>query len=112
MLADELLASAFRNVLNNAIVHNDKELPEVAVSVTAEGEAVRVRIGDNGPGIPDERKDHIFREGEKGLDSEGTGIGLYLVPTLIDRYGGAVWAEDNEPDGTAFIIELCREQSA
>ena len=112
VLADEMLDSVFRNLLNNAVVHNDKEIPKVIASATANDDVVQVRIADNGPGIPDEQKDQIFEEGEKGLDSEGTGIGLYLVQTLVERYGGAVWIEDNEPEGSVFIIELRCEQSA
>ena len=110
VLADDMLESVFRNLLNNAIVHNDKELPEVTVSATTHEEVIRVRIADNGPGIPDQQKDQIFNQGEKGLDSEGTGIGLHLVQTLVDRYGGAVWVEDNDPEGSVFIVELRREQ--
>ena len=112
VLADEMLDSVFRNLLNNAVVHNDKKIPKVIASATANDDGIQVRIADNGPGIPDEQKDQIFEEGEKGLDSEGTGIGLYLVQTLVERYGGAVWIEDNEPEGSVFIIELRCEQSA
>jgi PAS domain S-box-containing protein len=108
VLADNMLGSIFRNLLNNAIVHNDKAIPEVAVSVTADDEVVRVRIADNGPGIPDDQKEEVFQRGEKGLDSGGTGLGLYLVQTLTDRYGGDVWVEDNSPEGSLFIIELPR----
>jgi Signal transduction histidine kinase len=109
VLADKMLESVFRNLLSNAITHNDKELPEVTVSTTVDEEVVRVRIADNGPGIPDTQKGQIFCEGEKGIDSGGTGMGLYLVETLVDRYDGAVWAEDNEPEGSVFTIELRRE---
>ena len=108
VLADDMLESVFQNLLNNAIVHNDKEIPEVTVSVTADDETVRVRVADNGPGIPDDRKERIFEESERGLDSEGTGLGLYLVRTLIDRYGGDVWVENNGPEGSVFIVELLR----
>lgn len=106
VLADDLLESVFRNLLNNSIVHNDRELAEVTVSVSADENVVRVLVADNGPGIPDDQKERIFDEGEKGLDSEGTGLGLYLVRTLVDRYGGAVWIEDNEPEGSRFVVEL------
>jgi PAS domain S-box-containing protein len=106
VLADDMLESVFRNLLNNAIVHNDKELPTITVSATAADEAVRICVTDNGPGIPDDQKERIFDEGEKGLDSQGTGLGLYLVRTLVDRYGGRVWVEDNEPEGSVFIVEL------
>ena len=78
--------------------------------VTDDGEellgTVRVRVADNGPGVPAERKDEIFGRGAKGTDSGGTGIGTYLVETLVTRYGGDVWVEDNEPQGAVFVVEL------
>ena len=67
---------------------------------------VTVRIADNGPGVRDEIKEEIFGKGQKGLESAGTGIGLYLVRTLLDAYGGAVWVEDNQPEGAVFVVEL------
>ncbi|MFB6298108.1 MAG: PAS domain-containing protein [Salinirussus sp.] len=106
VLADDMLESVFRNLLNNAVVHNDEELPEVTVSATAADDVVRVRVADNGPGVPDDRKTRIFEEGNKGLDSEGTGLGLYVVRTLVDRYGGDVWVEDGDPGGSVFVVEL------
>ncbi|WP_175452802.1 PAS domain S-box protein [Halorientalis regularis] len=108
VLGDGMLKSVFRNLLKNAIQHNDKEVPEVSVSATQEDDIVAVRIADNGPGISDERKEKIFQQGEMGLDSEGTGLGLYLVETLVDRYGGSVYAEDNDPMGAVFVVELLR----
>ena len=104
--ADDMLGSVFKNLLTNAIVHNDGPVKRVTVSVAVADDAVIVRVADNGPGIPDTRKDAIFEDGEKGLDSEGTGLGLYLVETLVDRYGGDVWVEDNEPSGAVFVVEL------
>ncbi|WP_071932824.1 PAS domain-containing sensor histidine kinase [Halodesulfurarchaeum formicicum] len=106
VLVDDLLESVFRNLLQNAVIHNDQELPEVTVTTTAGKETVAVSIADNGPGVPDEQKAEIFEEGVQGLDSEGTGLGLYLVETLIDRYGGSVQVEDNEPRGAVFTVEL------
>jgi signal transduction histidine kinase len=103
---DGMLESVFRNLMKNAIQHNDKEVPEVSVSATQEDDIVAVRIADNGPGISDERKETIFQQGEMGLDSEGTGLGLYLVETLVDRYGGSVYVEDNDPTGAVFVVEL------
>jgi PAS domain S-box-containing protein len=104
--ADDMLGSVFKNLLTNAVVHNDGPVREVTISVTVADDTATVRVADNGPGIPDARKDAIFEDGEKGLDSEGTGLGLYLVETLVDRYGGDVWVEDNEPTGAVFVVEL------
>jgi PAS domain S-box-containing protein len=108
VLADDMLESVFRNLLNNAITHNDKEIPEIDVSGTADDETVTVRVADNGPGIPDNQQERIFEKGEKALDSDGTGLGLYLVRTLTDRYGGDISVEENEPDGSVFVVELPR----
>jgi PAS domain S-box-containing protein len=106
--ADEMLSSVFRNILKNAIQHNDKVVPEVTVSVDITDEAVRVTVTDNGPGIPDTQKEAVFGKGEKGLKSEGTGIGLYLVNTLLKKYNGTVRVDDNEPEGTIVTITLPR----
>lgn len=108
VLADDMLDSVFRNLLTNAIEHNDKNLPEVTVTAKTDDTTVTIRIADNGPGIPDERKQEIFQEGKKGLDSSGTGLGLYLVQTLVSRYGGTVQVADNDPEGVVFEIELPR----
>jgi PAS domain S-box-containing protein len=104
--ADEMLGSVFRNVLKNAIQHNDKAVPEVTVSVTVDEPNAVVRIADNGPGISDDQKADIFAEGEQRLESQGSGLGLYLVRTLVDGYGGDVWIEDNDPEGAVFGVEL------
>jgi PAS domain S-box-containing protein len=102
----EMIDAVFRNVLKNGVQHNDKAVPEIEVSATERGESVTIRIADNGPGIPEDVREAVFDQGETGLDSSGTGIGLYLVRTLVDRYDGDVWIEDNEPEGTVFVVEL------
>ncbi|MWV41781.1 PAS domain-containing sensor histidine kinase [Natrialba sp. INN-245] len=104
--ADELLEAVFRNLLQNAIQHNDTDTPNVTVRAETLEDRVAVRIADNGPGVPDSQKSAIFGRGEKGLASAGSGIGLYLVQTLVDRYGGTVRIEDNDPDGSVFVVEL------
>ncbi|UVE49523.1 PAS domain-containing sensor histidine kinase [Haloferax larsenii] len=103
---DDMLESVFRNLLKNANQHNDKEIPNITVSAEERDEDVVVHIADNGPGIPDGHKEHIFGKGEKGLGSNGTGMGLYLVQSLVDTYGGDITVEDNDPDGTVFSVTL------
>ena len=106
--ADEMLPSVFRNVIKNAIQHNDKAEPDVTVTIDDGDDEVSVAVIDNGPGIPDNQKDEVFGKGEKGLGSEGTGIGLYLVNTLVEKYGGRVRVDDNEPEGTIVTVTLRR----
>ena len=119
--ADELLDAVFRNLLKNAIQHNRQEIPDIWVSIDCLAETVEIRIADNGPGVDDAHKETIFGRGKQGLDSDGTGIGLYLVQSLAGRYGGNVWVEDrkrlsvssnplqtddSESTGAIFVVQL------
>jgi len=105
---NDLLKAVFQNLIQNAIVHNDKEVPAVRITTECDSETVRVRVADNGPGIPESRRDTIFGKGKKGLDSAGTGLGLYLVGRIVAQCGGDVRMEDNDPEGSVFIVELPR----
>jgi signal transduction histidine kinase len=102
--ANDLLSSVFRNLLNNAVQHSDRDAPTVAVSVDVGEEVVVVRIADDGPGIDADRA--VFGTDDRGLDSDGTGLGLYLVDALVEQYGGDVWFEDNDPRGAVAVVEL------
>jgi len=118
VMGGEMLHSVVRNLLQNAISHNDAAVPKVRVSVEETEDSALVRFEDNGPGIPQEEKELIFEEGNKGLESEGSGLGLYLVQTVVENYGGDVRVvesaatnggldEDQEPlGGAVFEVEL------
>ncbi|MBO8183055.1 MAG: PAS domain S-box protein [Archaeoglobus sp.] len=106
--ADSAINSVIHNIIQNAIFHNDKEIPEIDVTVTEKGDRVYVRIADNGPGVPDEMKTLIFEENFKGETTGRSGLGLYLVKETMKRYGGRVWVEDNEPYGSVFVLEFVK----
>lgn len=104
---NNMLDSVFRNLLKNAIQHNDQDSPEVTVSADCtDDNTATIHVADNGPGVPDAQKDAIFGKGETGLDSDGTGMGLYLVDTLVDSVGGRVTVSDNDPTGAVFSVTL------
>lgn len=100
----DALAEALDNLLINAVEHNTATEPRVHVGVETAGETVIVRIADNGPGIPDDRKAALFEPPENGDD----GMGLYLARTVIAHCGGDIWVEDNDPSGTVFKVTLPR----
>ena len=115
VLATDLLSSVVHNLLNNAVTHNEKAEPQIAVEVEAGPESVEVHVSDNGPGIPDSQKTEIFGQGEMGAKSQGSGIGLYLVDTLVKMYEGAVtiedrstWLGEDDADGSVFTVTLQR----
>jgi PAS domain S-box-containing protein len=122
--ANEMLASVFRNLLGNAVEHNDADTPEVTVETTIQPDSVVVRIADNGPGIGAESAGRVFESGEKGVESTGTGTGLYLVHSLVEEFGGDVWVEEQESQttesgrttageraGAVFGVELPKAES-
>jgi PAS domain S-box-containing protein len=104
VVANELLASVFRNLLNNAIQHHDSATPHVWVEVCFEEDSVTVEIADDGPGIDPAIRDRLFEAETKGLDSTGTGMGLYLVHQLVEIYDGSIRVEENSPRGTRFVL--------
>jgi Signal transduction histidine kinase len=89
----------------DAITDNREEVA-VTVSATEHEGTVTIRVADNGPGISDSRKQTVFGKGRQGLNSSGTGMGLHLVDRIVNKHGGEVWIEDNEPEGTVFSVEL------
>jgi signal transduction histidine kinase len=109
-----MLQSVFRNLISNAVQHNDAETPRVEVDATERGDTVAVSVVDNGPGVPESQREDIFGKGNKGLDSTGTGLGLFLVRTLVESFGGSVRVEDSESAaastiedvGAVFVVEL------
>jgi signal transduction histidine kinase len=100
--ADSLAANIFENLLTNAVEHNDSETPRVTVTAERRDDGTRVRIADNGPGIPADEREDLFEPTERGTH----GLGLHLVETLVKRYEGTVSVEENEPRGTAFVLDF------
>ena len=87
------LEMIFRNLLDNAVKYSGA-VPEVGVDLFRPGgERVRVRISDNGPGIPSNLRRKIFgRFVRIGSELErakpGTGLGLYICRRLVEAHGG------------------------
>jgi PAS domain S-box-containing protein len=104
--ADPRLESVVRNLVANAIQHNPSPNPTVRVAATAGDAAVNIRVADDGPGIPESDREQIFERGYTGGESAGTGLGLHLVSTLVDQYGGTVTVEDADLGGAAFALTL------
>lgn len=101
----------FRNLLDNAVKYAGTP-PMVTVSVRTESEMAVVEISDNGDGIPKGFRRKIFgrfvRLGEElQRKKPGTGLGLYIVRTLVKRLGGKVTVLDRDKkQGTVFEVRL------
>ncbi|WP_265580964.1 sensor histidine kinase [Methanofollis aquaemaris] len=92
--ADALLPEVFSNLIGNALKFMEEE-GKVCIRVEDRGEEVLVSVEDTGPGIPDAMKETIFNRFKKGKNKQsGKGLGLYIVRSLVERYGGTVRADD------------------
>jgi len=106
VIADEFVSSVFENIINNAVQHNTKRNKEIYIEIDCSGDYAEVKVADNGPGIPDKIKDRIFEEGFTYGTTGRTGVGLYIVKSLMEKYDGSVRVEDNKPEGSVFILRF------
>ena len=110
---DELRA-AFSNLLDNAVKYSDKEV-QVSVSVsTLDDKRVAVRVSDKGIGIPSAQLKRIFKRfyrvpGRFMARVKGTGLGLFIVHSVVKKHGGRVFAESpGLGHGSTFTVHLPR----
>ncbi len=109
---DADLEIVFRNLIDNAVKYS---LPAPRVEVTAQAAAkgrLTVTVSDHGPGIPVSRRHDVFRRfvrlgSELERSTPGTGLGLFLVRSLVRQMRGRVTVQGRlPPPGTVFVVDL------
>jgi two-component system, chemotaxis family, CheB/CheR fusion protein len=115
VVADEAsLAQAIANLLSNAVKFvGERQRPDVLVRSELRGANVRLWIEDQGIGIQPHHRPKLFGMFQRlpsKLKYEGTGIGLAIVRKAVERMGGTVGMEPNEPQGSRFWLELKRAE--
>lgn len=110
---DELRA-AFANLLDNAVKYSDEEVRVVVSVSAADDKRVTVRVADQGIGIPQSQLKRIFKRfyrvpGRFMARVKGTGLGLFIVKSVVQKHGGRVYAESAGPGhGSTFTVQLPR----
>lgn len=102
-----LLYSVMQNLIENGINYSDKEKKSsfIKINIQPSDNGVAIVYEDNGIGIAAEHQDKIFDMFFKiDANSSGTGLGMYIVKTTIDRLGGHIRLESEEGQGTKFTI--------
>ncbi len=99
------LERAIVNLVGNAETHGGGC---VAVTVSREGQDVRITVDDRGPGVPDDRRMIVFDRFARGgtAPSGGVGLGLAIVRRHVAAHGGTVHVEDRPGGGARFVITL------
>jgi signal transduction histidine kinase/GAF domain-containing protein len=105
------------NLLENAARHNpgqaalhvnvdiltQKDLPPDMHETTSR--AVRVQVIDNGPGVPEEERERIFKS-FYSLDAQSNGLGLAICRGIVEAHQGRIWVEPGVGGGSCFVFVL------
>lgn len=107
---ERVLEQVLLNLLSNAVKYNHPD-GAVWVRATAMAESVEVSVRDDGRGISAEALPHVFdrffRE-TKDKRIEGTGLGLTIVKSLVEKHGGHIWVDSEPSEGATFTFVLPR----
>ncbi|QDY79070.1 sensor histidine kinase [Streptomyces qinzhouensis] len=96
------------NLLDNAERH---AAGEVTVSVTREGGAAVLAVGDDGSGVPDAERERIFErfvrlDDARSRDEGGAGLGLAIARDVAERHGGTLTVGESRDGGALFVLRL------
>jgi len=106
------LDRVFTNLVYNALKFTPKQ-GRITISSTSRDQEVMVSITDTGPGIPSEELPFLFEKYRQAAGTrrkEGTGLGLFIVKTFVERHGGRVEVESTPGSGTCFRVVLPRKE--
>ncbi len=110
VVSTDRLAQVVENLLDNAVSFS-ADGSEIEVSVVRDAESACVTVADRGPGIPDEHRDRIFdrffsyRRNVSASDRHA-GLGLSIVKSIVEGYGGTIEVHDREGGGSVFEVRL------
>lgn len=122
LIDQKLLRMVVQNLLSNALKYTpEKGTVNINVRLVKHDSFVSsqkmkedcalLSVSDNGYGIPKNQQDKIFTKlfrAENVLDKDpvGTGLGLYIVKSIVDRFGGMIWFESEENKNTIFYVTI------
>lgn len=105
-------ASVILNLIDNARKYSSMG-SKITVELKRTDEKIYLSVMDEGKGISDEEKRHVFEKfyrvgDEKTRTTKGTGLGLYIVDYLVVQHGGIIRILDNKPQGVIFQVEFIK----
>lgn len=106
----KLIRIVFQNLLSNSVKYTPDK-GSVKLLLTQDKKNLLVRVADSGYGIPKDQQDKIFSklfraDNVREKDTEGTGLGLYIIKSIVDHAGGKISFESEEDKGTSFFLSL------
>ncbi|MDP3962695.1 MAG: ATP-binding protein [bacterium] len=104
------IRTVLQNLIENAIFYT-RDNGFITVSASAEGDHIRVSVKDNGIGIPEKQKVGIFNkffraENALKVRTDGSGLGLFVAKSIIEKHNGEIWFDSKEGEGTTFYFTV------
>ncbi|MGE0610773.1 MAG: sensor histidine kinase, partial [Hyphomicrobiales bacterium] len=101
------LKRALVNLLDNAVKYGKR----ADVKLSRDDGELRITVCDDGPGIPEDQKQHVFMpfhrvESSRNADTGGIGLGLSIAQTIVHGHGGRIDLHNREPRGLAVTVHL------
>jgi len=105
-----LVHAIFQNLLSNAVKYTGDD-GKVTVSIEPKDADVLITVADTGLGVPAAQQSKIFEklfraDNARAKIVEGTGLGLYLVKSILDQTGGKIWFTSEEDKGSTFYVTM------
>jgi C4-dicarboxylate-specific signal transduction histidine kinase len=101
---EQVLMNLVANAIDAAAERADAR-GRVTMRVTAKGDAIVLRVEDNGRGVAPELADNIF-DAYQTTKPRGMGLGLHLSRRIVQRHAGRLWWEPVTTGGARFVVEL------
>jgi signal transduction histidine kinase len=106
---DTIFTQILHNLLTNAIRYTRPQTGRITVQLKAGKDGMVLSVSDNGIGIPESAREHIFErfyraKNALSVEVQGSGLGLYLIKVMTDAFGGKLWFESAEGKGTTFHV--------
>jgi PAS domain S-box-containing protein len=110
MFDAEKMKLVVQNLIENAIRYTSQN-GKVTVSLKNDKKEVEISVHDTGVGIPQNQQQRVFSKFFRAqnvirMETEGTGLGLFISKNIVEAHGGRIWFESEEGKGTTFNVAL------